>query len=381
MKGIFKKVILLLIIIGLVLFYFLSYGKDRGLRIVKWNNFYEGKSIELFYEPLRKSLSLNEKLQRLGNLYKVSEIASKEDSEINKVLKTTEILKTIISPDDVVNTKYVNGYDILRSKGESKKVSKRDSAIILRDLILNLGYESRIGVFRKENPQFETSSEYYVVEYWSPEFNKWVMVDYMSGTIPFNDKEPQGATDLLSSKGLSKVDFIDIKGEEGDMKIRTFKKYLSSYSIPIDNTLNRKYSNSYISYVTSDKDVDFIASGSYIPPTVFTKNKELLDKSPFGEKEKDDSKAYLIFMKKSFENKQEEKKSEDEKNKEKYEFIIDAFKNGSVIKDYYLNINGKGFEKIEDYKTYTFLEGVNTIELSLNGKDVESSVEIIRDKQ
>lgn len=381
MKGIFKKVILLLIIIGLVLFYFLSYGKDRGLRIVKWNNFYEGKSIELFYEPLRKSLSLNEKLQRLGSLYKVSEIASKEDSEINKVLKTTEILKTIISPDDVVNTKYVNGYDILRSKGESKKVSKRDSAIILRDLILNLGYESRIGVFRKENPQFETSSEYYVVEYWSPKFNKWVMVDYMSGTIPFKDKEPQGATDLLSAKGLSKVDFIDIKGEEGDMKIRNFKKYLSSYSIPIDNTLNRKYSNSYICYVTSDKDVDFIASGSYIPPTVFTKNKELLDKSPFGEKEKDDSKAYLIFMKKSFENKQEEKKSEEEKNKEKYEFIIDAFKNGSVIKDYYLNINGKGFEKVEDYKTYTFEEGVNTIELSLNGKDVESSVEIIRDKQ
>ncbi|MGL5869958.1 MAG: hypothetical protein ACRC1T_06200 [Clostridium chrysemydis] len=381
MKGIFKKVILLLIIIGLVLFYFLSYGKDRGLRIVKWNNFYEGKSIELFYEPLRKSLSLNEKLLRLGNLYKVSEIASKEDSEINKVLKTTEILKTIISPDDVVNTKYVNGYDILRSKGESKKVSKRDSAIILRDLILNLGYESRIGVFRKENPQFETSSEYYVVEYWSPKFNKWVMVDYMSGTIPFKDKEPQGATDLLSAKGLSKVDFIDIKGEEGDMKIRDFKKYLSSYSIPIDNTLNRKYSNSYICYVTSDKDVDFIASGSYIPPTVFTKNKELLDKSPFGEKEKDDSKAYLIFMKKSIENKPEENKSEEEKNKEKYEFIIDAFKNGSVIKDYYLNINGKGFEKIEDYKTYTFEEGVNTIELSLNGKDVESSVEIIRDKQ
>lgn len=381
MKGIFKKVILLLIIIGLVLFYFLSYGKDRGLRIVKWNNFYEGKSIELFYEPLRKSLSLNEKLLRLGNLYKVSEIASKEDTEINKVLKTTEILKTIISPDDVVNTKYVNGYDILRSKGESKKVSKRDSAIILRDLILNLGYESRIGVFRKENPQFETSSEYYVVEYWSPKFNKWVMVDYMSGTIPFKDKEPQGATDLLSAKGLSKVDFIDIKGEEGDMKIRDFKKYLSSYSIPIDNTLNRKYSNSYICYVTSDKDVDFIASGSYIPPTVFTKNKELLDKSPFGEKEKDDSKAYLIFMKKSIENKPEENKSEEEKNKEKYEFIIDAFKNGSVIKDYYLNINGKGFEKIEDYKTYTFEEGVNTIELSLNGKDVESSVEIIRDKQ
>ncbi|MCR6515125.1 hypothetical protein M4I33_09630 [Clostridium sp. LY3-2] len=381
MKGIFKKVILLLIIIGLVLFYFLSYGKNRGLRIVKWNNFYEGKSIELFYEPLRKSLSLNEKLLRLGNLYKVSEIASKEDSEINKVLKTTEILKTIISPDDVVNTKYVNGYDILRSKGESKKVSKRDSAIILRDLILNLGYESRIGVFRKENPQFETSSEYYVVEYWSPKFNKWVMVDYMSGTIPFKDKEPQGATDLLSAKGLSKVDFIDIKGEEGDMKIRDFKKYLSSYSIPIDNTLNRKYSNSYICYVTSDKDVDFIASGSYIPPTVFTKNKELLDKSPFGEKEKDDSKAYLIFMKKSIENKPEENKSEEEKNKEKYEFIIDAFKNGSVIKDYYLNINGKGFEKIEDYKTYTFEEGVNTIELSLNGKDVESSVEIIRDKQ
>ncbi|MGL5477954.1 MAG: hypothetical protein ACRDCB_02730 [Clostridium sp.] len=381
MKGIFKKVILLLIIIGLVLFYFLSYGKNRGLRIVKWNNFYEGKSIELFYEPLRKSLSLNEKLLRLGNLYKVSEIASKEDSEINKVLKTTEILKTIISPDDVVNTKYVNGYDILRSKGESKKVSKRDSAIILRDLILNLGYESRIGVFRKENPQFETSSEYYVVEYWSPKFNKWVMVDYMSGTIPFKDKEPQGATDLLSAKGLSKVDFIDIKGEEGDMKIRDFKKYLSSYSIPIDNTLNRKYSNSYICYVTSDKDVDFIASGSYIPPTVFTKNKELLDKSPFGEKEKDDSKAYLIFMKKSIENKPEENKSEEEKNKEKYEFIIDAFKNGSVIKDYYLNINGKGFEKVEDYKTYTFEEGVNTIELSLNGKDVESSVEIIRDKQ
>lgn len=381
MKGILKKVILLLIIVGLVLFYFLSYGKDRGLRIVKWNNFYEGKSIELFYEPLRKSLSLNEKLLRLGNLYKVSEIASKEDSEINKVLKTTEILKTIISPDDVVNTKYVNGYDILRSKGESKKVSKRDSAIILRDLILNLGYESRIGVFRKENPQFETSSEYYVVEYWSPKFNKWIMVDYMSGTIPFKDKEPQGSTDLLSSKGLSKVDFIDIKGEEGDMKIRNFKKYLSSYSIPIDNTLNRKYSNSYICYVTSDKDVDFIASGSYIPPTIFTKNKELLDKSPFGEKEKDDSKAYLIFMKKSFENKQEDNKSDDEKNKEKYEFVIDAFKNGSVIKDYYLNINGKGFEKIEDYKTYTFEEGVNTIELSLNGKDVESSVEIIRDKQ
>lgn len=374
MKKFIKKILILLIIAILFIIYFISLGKERGIRVVNWDNYYDGNSIEIFYEPIRKELGVNEKLEKFERTYKVNTIVSSEKTEINKILKICEILYTIVDPDDIYKTKYLNGYDILLSKGDNKKVSERDAAIILRDLLLTIGYESRIGVFRKESPQFENNSEYYVVEYWSPEKNKWIMVDFIDKSIPMFKEEPLGSVELVGMKGLGNIEFINIKGEEIDGKIREIKKYISSYSIPIDNTLSRKRSNSCITYVSSDRDVDFISNDMFLPPTIYTKNKELFDQSPFSRKKYNDEKAYLIFMKKI----PSEKSENDENNK--YEFIIDSFKNGTTIKEYYLNINNAGFEKVHDHKEYILKEGINKIELSLGGKNIISSVEIIRDK-
>ena len=56
--------------------------------------------------------------------------------------------------------------------------------------------------------------------------------------------------------------------------------------------------------------------------------------------------------------------------------LISAFKDDKVMKSFYLSINGSNFEEVEDYKEYVLEKGTTTIDLSIDGNTIISSVAI-----
>lgn len=365
MKKVKKALLLVMFIAVCMVLYFKVFSSNKGTKVIEWDNIYNESNLTFFYED-KDSINESTKLKNLNETYNVSGLIEDEVTELKKVIKTTEILNTILEYDDVKDSLNKNGYDILKEKGVKKKASAKDMAVTERDLLLASGYISRVGEFRKKNPQFENSPNYYIVEYWSNEYNKWVMVDFLDKGYVEKNNVPVSAIEVLGSD-VKELTYVGSSTQNEYRK--KIKKYLNSYTIAIDNTLVSRKSNSNVTYVNESKDVDIMIKGNYIYPTIFTQNKDLFNIKPGEEATGEDSRAYLILMKKPVSGKEEN-----------LTFVTGAFKDGSVIEESYIKINDGAFEKVKMYKEFELKKGENTIQLSMNGSEVISTIKIKNDK-
>lgn len=360
-KKILRGIMLVAIIVICAILYSKTFKSKKSLEVVSWENFYNENNIEFFYED---SESLNKSLvaKNLNGTYKISELIENEGTEIQKVLKVTEILNTIVEYDDVSETSAVNGFDILKEKGTSKKVSGRDMAIIERDLLQSIGFISRVGEFRKEDSEVESVPSYYVVEYWSNESNSWVMIDFRNSGYFEKDGVKLSALQVMDSN-LKDLNYVGNEVEKS--YIKKMKKFMSSYTIAIDNTFNMKKSNTYITYTPNEKNLNLKRGANYISATIYTTSQDMFNYAPGIKAEAKDSKAYLLIMKKPNKNKEENPV-----------FIATAFKDGSVEKESHIKINGEDFPVINMYKEFELVKGMNTIELIGENSEVISKIEI-----
>lgn len=371
----------IIIVFGLPIF--LLCGKvifSHGISIKNWDNYYEDNNIVFFYESLnnQKDIKLNEK-------YQISDFVSTEKNEFDKVLKCTNIVKGIVEKDDVSETGLRSGFDILEKKADSKKVSFKDAAVIARDIINCIGIKTRIGVFRKGGAQYENNCEYYVIEYWSTELNKWVMIDFLDQGYFSDGNNKLSAIEVLNCN-LRKVPYLGNTSQQ-DYK-NNLNKYLDSYSVNIENSNTAMRSNCMITYIKNDKALEIKFKNKYPAPTIFTQQTQLFEKSPFNDLIKDDSKEYLLISASKVTDENKNKNNSNESNlatnnldskKEKNlgdKILISAFKDDKVLKSFYLSINGSEFEKVENYKEHVLEKGTIKIDLSSDGNTVVSSVTI-----
>lgn len=360
----FKKwirliIIILLISIGFAFIFKTKYSDD--VTVKDWDNIYNENNITFFYGEKD-----DEKIKILKDMYSIEEKLDNEKDKIKKAIKVSEILNEIITFDDVPNTKGINAYDILKEKNGAKKASARDLGIIYRDFLESVGYTARLGEFRRTDAKLSKQSSYYVVEFWSKEDNKWIMIDFIDRG--YFDKEgfPCSAMELLDMD-IRNLNYTG-NSDRSDY-IPMLKKSLYTYTISIDNTTDMKKSNSYITYVKNESDITFKFKGSYIAPTIFTQKKDLMNKNPIDTAIKNDEKAYIVLMKK-------QDKTSLEEEKENNSFVIGAFKDGKIMDEYYIKENDSGFRKVKKYSDILLTEGDNLIELSLDGENVVSSIEI-----
>lgn len=350
--------ILILIIGGIALIY-----KNKNIMKVsvkQWNNIYNENNLIFFYAD-----SNDEKIKILNELYNIGNEVSGESDSLNKAIKVSEVLEGIIAFDDVQNSKSINGFDIIKEKNGLKKASARDVAIIYRDFLESVGLTARVGEFRRTNTQPKNQKSYYVVEFWSKNDNKWVMVDFIEHGYFDNKGFPCSATEVLNSE----IKSLNYTGKsDRNEYIQKLKKVLYNYTVAIDNTTNMSKSNSYLTYIKSEKDITLIFKGKFLPPTIFTENEELINKNPMDLTVDSDEKPYIILMKKQQENTTEEVLENS--------FIVGAFKSGSIIDKFYLRINNGSFEEMNSYGNLELEEGVNTIEISLNGENTLNNIEI-----
>lgn len=364
-----KTIILLLIIIICGIYYYKSYDKFKGLKVTEWNNIYNENNITVFYEDLDKELNKN--LKNLNRTYKVDEIIKESQNEMDKVLKVVDILKSIVNYDDVPDSIGNDGYSILKEKGENRKVSDRDMALIARDLILISGNKARIGVLRGKDSQFNSNHSYYVVEYWNKEYNKWIMIDFKDKGYMLNKDIPLSVVEIINSD-LKEMIYV---GNSTQKKYKNkIKGYLNTYSIPIDNTTDFKKSNSYISYIKNVESVEIKLKDEFMPPTIFTMEEKLFNLAPDTKIEEKDKGAYIILMKKP------KDLIVNNNNEDNNIFVLGAFQNGKILDSYYANINDSGFEQINMYKDVEFIKGSTKIDISIDGTNIVSSVKVVNDK-
>ncbi|MCR1949505.1 hypothetical protein NSA50_00360 [Clostridium sp. DSM 100503] len=358
----FKKIIMSIIFILVIIIIFIFKSKySNDVTVKKWDNIYNENNITFFYEEKD-----DEKIKILKDMYNTEEKLDGEKDKIKKAIRISEILNEIITFDDVPNTKGINGYDILKEKNGAKKASARDLGIIYRDFLESVGYTARLGEFRRTDAKLSKQNSYYVVEFWSKEDNKWIMIDFIDRG--YFDKEGFycSAVELLDED----VRNLNYTGNSDRRNyIPMLKKSLYTYTISIDNTTDMKKSNSYVTYVKNTSDITFKFKGSYITPTIFTQNKDLMSKNPIDTTVNSDEKAYIILMKK------QEQTSLEDKN-ENNSFVIGAFKDGKILDEYYIKEKDSGFRKVKKYSDILLTKGDNLIELSLDGENVVSSIEI-----
>ena len=350
---------LLMIIIVAVVLGGLGYGIYDSVKpkekyeIKLWNNIYNGDSIALFYEE-ESDLRI-EMLRALYNLDKID----KGDDEINYILKVSEVASKVVTLDNVDDTKALNGYDIIRLIGEKRIVSAKDMAIIVRDFITSVGYDARIGEIRCSKKDEDKYDIYYIVEYYSNKYNKWIAVDIVDGGYFTFENAPCSGVELVE-KGISQLKYI---GKVSSEEYFSDKKDLfKSYTIMIDNTVDRVKSNSVITYITSKNEITLTYGDKALMPTIYTENRELFTKAPNAEGEVEDDKAYIILMK------------SEEKGVER--FVVGGFKNGKIMDEYYVGRSNGTFEKVNEYFELELIKGKNMISISCDGVNEDARIEI-----
>ena len=350
---------LLMIIIVAVVLGGLGYGIYDSVKpkekyeIKLWNNIYNGDSIALFYEE-ESDLRI-EMLRALYNLDKID----KGDDEINYILKIAEAASKVVTLDNVDDTKALNGYDIIRLIGEKRIVSAKDMAIIVRDFITSVGYDARIGEIRCSKKDADKYDIYYIVEYYSDKYNKWIAVDIVDGGYFTFENTPCSGVELVE-KGISQLKYI---GKVSSEEYFSDKKDLfKSYTIMIDNTVDRVKSNSVITYITSKNEITLTYGDKALMPTIYTENRELFTKAPNAEGEVEDDKAYIILM-----------KSEEEGVER---FVVGGFKNGKIMDEYYVGRSNGTFEKVNEYFELELIKGKNMISISCDGVNEDARIEI-----
>lgn len=351
-KMLFKAIFVILIFtIILILIINKEKSKDR-YEVIKWENYYNEENLEIFYTKSDKRLDV------LNSTYKINEFLNEKEDEISKVLTVVDIVNSIVEFDDVEDSKYFNAYDILSKKVDGKKVSSRDMAIITRDFLTSAGYTSRVGEFKNEKGWFKKDKAYYVVEYWSLQYSKWIMIDCIDRGY-FNCVEsPCSATEVLCAKN-NKLEYLGKKSKREYLSDK--KQVYDTYTIMIDNTLDMERSNSTLTIVKSKKGIYLEHKNKYLRPTIFTEDMKIFERDPNTIISKDDVGIYIILMKKEGDNNF---------------FIIGAFNNGSIVNEYFVRKDNGDFIEVRKYDEIELTPGIHSIEVSLDGKDVLSKVEV-----
>lgn len=354
MKKLLKAVIILpIFIIGMFLVKMGQQDKTT-YQIEKWDNVYNENSIQFYYEKLSEP-----RLKIINSTYKIDEFLSEEQSEIDKVKKAAEILNNIVKYNSAAkDTEAFNGYDILSLKGDDNKASQRDMAIILRDILYSAGIYARVGEFRSEKEFFIKEQNYHVIEYWSVENEKWIMYDFIEMGY-FTDKNIPCSGVELAVKGLNNLEFIGIDSSSRYTKSKG--RIFTTYSIMIDNTMDMQTSNTYIEYFNKKNKINLEYKNNFLPPIIYTKSTELFEAAPKAKAILSDKRAYIIIMKADGENDK---------------FIVGAFQNSRVIRNYFISINNSDYYRVNTYESIEFTPGNNSISVSLDGEEETARIEV-----
>ncbi|MCY6485200.1 transglutaminase domain-containing protein [Clostridium aestuarii] len=339
-----------------------NYKDDTGLKVVKWDNFYDGKNINFYYVNDDKTI-----FEKLKREYKLEDIISKGNSDFEK---SVELLKWVNQKLNYSNKKngfssYDGAEQILKKSEESNKnnlVSDDECSIVYNEVSNAIGVISRIGEFMISDEKNEKYRSFKVCEIWSDKYNKWIMIDPSNGCYLLDKDIPVSAVEIIK-KGIEGLKVVGTNKPEKYKK--NMKKYFCSYAVGIDNNIyGISKSNTYICFVKNKDSFNVPIEIVFNHPFIFTDKERLFTLSPRNKyiDDKSDKIPTLIFSKKT---------SKDNKNIEYYGAV---FKNSIMVEKFYVSINGSLFKEVNNYFQFELKPGINDIKLSSDGKNIVRQV-------
>lgn len=336
-------------------------SKNKGIFVTQWNNIYEGKNIKFYYEDSKSTY-----MQNLNTKYDLDNKVKDSKDDLEKALKIKEWVHTLLQYNKDTFLGKEDAISILEATKDSKKASDRDFAIVYSEALSSIGVYSRIGEFRAKDSQFQKEGSLYICEVWNEAQKKWMAID-IANNCYYEGKDGFLSAAEAMDKGLGGAKIIGVK--DAKKYISKNNKFFYSYTISIDNTkaINKK-SNSFITYIPSNTLPDIKILNKYVEPTIFVNKLDMFKVSPKIEykDDKSDALATLILMKK-------DPKEDKDGN---LNFVLGAFKDSAMIKEYYVSINGSEMSKVNKYIDVAIKEGKNVIVLSEDGKTIVREIVI-----
>ena len=333
------------------------YSHKYNVKVIKFDNFYEGNNIKLYYMDGNNDYQKNFKENH--ELDKIIQNAGNEIDKSTALISWINTMAEFSINGTMEDGK--SGEDILKRLQSNKTLSSDGYATILEEALSSVGVYVRKGTLCTSNDEKpKPRQSYRVIEVWSKSNGKWVMIDPATGCYFTKDNNPLSAVELVDT-GLSTVEIVNLSGVDKIKYKKEMEKYFNTYTIAIDNNkFTDMESNAYITYVRNEESVQLENQSGYISPMIFVKKKDVFTINPEIERTKieEDKIPTLIFSKKD--------KKEDNDNCIK--FTVGAFENSVMLDEYYISLDGDKFYKVKNYYDLSITDGQSKIMLSLDGK-------------
>lgn len=364
-----KKTLLMIpLVVVLVFLYWFVFNNDfskvisneseESLNIIKWDNFYNGNNIQMYYMNHN-----NENIRKFGNSHNLEELIEEDSTRLDK---SKAFLKWMYG-----NIEYRKNGMYLSLDAHEMKFKKDEKITMNNDEIAELFNEgmayfkvySRTGVLVGDINSEMNEYIYRINEFWSNEYEKWIAVDSSEGIMFFKEDIPLSGSELIKTNDED-IQFVSIHGKNIDKDYKSFLGELNyAYSIKIDNN---KYGegiiNSLITY--TGKTPFLMIKNAFYTPSIFVDNTALFEESPHIQyvNELSDKEAIMIFGKKKV-----------VKTDEKQTYLaVGVMSNSEMLQKYYYSFNGSDWIKVEgDYHFFCELKnGENKVKISLDGKEI-----------
>jgi len=334
-------------------------NKEEGLKVTKWDNFYNGDNIHFYYLNPQ-----NENLTKLKTKYALNKIIDNKADQLDNSIKIMNFINQRVKAQRTSMSSDKNASEIMEVAFAGNEISDNDYTTMYEECLASIGINARRGVLRSTDKKVKGKSYFNVCEIWSDKYNKWVMIDGVNGCYMREKETPLGAVEIIN-KGIGKVEIALLK--DTNKYIKNMSNYYESYSISVDNN---KYgelkSNSKITYLKEQKLPKIETKEGFIEPTIFVNSPQVFKISPKLQyvntgKEKVPT---LILAKRDLKN----------DTKEVANFTIGAFMNSYMLSNYFISFNGSDYVKVDTFLELQIVKGINTIKLSQDGKTLTREV-------
>ncbi len=363
-NNIVTKILIFTIIISAIILWNFKFknqfsSKQEGLKITKWDNFYNGDNIHFYYLTPE-----NENLSKLKIKYGLNNLIDDKVDQLDNSIKIMKFINEKVKVKSTSMTREKSVLEIMELAFDGGEISDSDYVSIYEECLASVGINARRGILRSADGKNKGKSYFSVCEIWSDKYKKWVMIDGVNGYYMTQDGNPLGAVEIIN-KGIDKVEIYDLKDTTKYIKI--MKSYYESYSIYVDNN---KYgelkSNSQITYLKEKQLPNIETKEGFIQPTIFVNSPQVFNISPkiqYKNTGKDETPT-LILAKRDLKN----------DTKEVQNFTLGAFINSYMISDYFISINGGDYIKVDTFYDVQIIKGTNSIKLSQDGKSLSKEV-------
>jgi len=198
-----KKMLLMIpLVIVLVCLYWFVFNNDfskvisneaeESLKIIKWNNFYNGNNVQMYYMNHN-----NENIRKFGNGHNLEELVKEDSTTIDKC---KALLKwTNGNIEYKKNGIYLSkdAYEIEFKEDEKITMNNDEIAELFNEGMAYFKVYSRTGMLVGDINSEMNEYIYRINEFWSSEYGKWIAVDSSEGIMFFKEDIPLSGSELI----------------------------------------------------------------------------------------------------------------------------------------------------------------------------------------